>query len=164
MNVIKATKKPVTVEAVRVDADDYDGLIEIIRWCGGHPVDFGPAVVAIDTLEGTMYANGGDWIIRGVQGEFYPCKPDIFTATYTWEGSEPVGVDESATHAEYMAGLREAELTLDCWTGENTSEELAAALYWVGDQSEVGGLDRVRAYAALRILGDYATRPAEERA
>ncbi len=36
----------------------------------------------IATLEGIMHANLGDWIIRGVQGEFYPCKPDIFSATY----------------------------------------------------------------------------------
>ncbi len=41
-------------------------------------------VVALDieTLEGTMRANAGDWIIRGVKGELYPCKPDIFEATY----------------------------------------------------------------------------------
>ena len=38
--------------------------------------------VAIPTLEGTMRAEIGDWIIRGVKGEFYPCKPDIFEATY----------------------------------------------------------------------------------
>lgn len=36
----------------------------------------------IETLEGTHRANPGDWIIRGVKGEFYPCKPDIFAATY----------------------------------------------------------------------------------
>ena len=36
----------------------------------------------IDTLEGTMIASAGDWVIRGVQGEHYPCKPDIFSATY----------------------------------------------------------------------------------
>lgn len=41
-----------------------------------------PALIAIDTLEGTMHATAGDWIIRGLQGEFYPCKPDIFAATY----------------------------------------------------------------------------------
>lgn len=41
-----------------------------------------PAHIAIDTLEGTMRALPGDYIIRGVQGEFYPCKPDIFAATY----------------------------------------------------------------------------------
>jgi len=38
--------------------------------------------VGIETLEGTMWADDGDWIIRGVQGEVYPCKPDIFEATY----------------------------------------------------------------------------------
>jgi hypothetical protein len=36
----------------------------------------------IQTLEGDMWARPGDWIIKGVQGEFYPCKPDIFEATY----------------------------------------------------------------------------------
>lgn len=41
-----------------------------------------PAFLVIDTLEGAHRANGGDWIIRGVQGEFYPCKPDIFAETY----------------------------------------------------------------------------------
>lgn len=41
-----------------------------------------PEYLAINTLEGTMTADPGDWIIRGVKGEFYPCKPDIFEATY----------------------------------------------------------------------------------
>ena len=40
------------------------------------------AIVIITTLEGEMHASPGDWIIKGVQGEFYPCKPDIFEATY----------------------------------------------------------------------------------
>lgn len=38
--------------------------------------------VEITTLEGTLTASIGDWIIKGVKGEFYPCKPDIFAATY----------------------------------------------------------------------------------
>lgn len=38
--------------------------------------------LAIDTLEGTMVASPGDWIIRGVTGEYYPCKPDVFNKTY----------------------------------------------------------------------------------
>lgn len=41
-----------------------------------------PHWIVIHTLEGDMQASAGDWIIRGVQGEFYPCKPDIFDATY----------------------------------------------------------------------------------
>lgn len=42
----------------------------------------GPAYLSIHTLEGTMIANDGDWIIKGVKGEIYPCKPDIFAMTY----------------------------------------------------------------------------------
>jgi len=47
-------------------------------------------VLLIDTLEGTMTARRGDWIIKGVVGEIYPCKPDIFAATY-----EPVPIDDN---------------------------------------------------------------------
>lgn len=81
-------KKPVEIEARRLNMLDYDEVLSIAEWCGGRPVspdiDGTPSdvVLAIDTLEGTMYASGGDWIIRGVAGEHYPCKPDIFAATY----------------------------------------------------------------------------------
>lgn len=44
--------------------------------------DHSPFGLVIRTLEGEMRADPGDWIIRGVQGEFYPCKPDIFAETY----------------------------------------------------------------------------------
>ena len=52
-------KKPVTIQAYQTDKE-----------------------LEIETLEGTMKADKGDFIIRGVQGELYPCKPDIFYATY----------------------------------------------------------------------------------
>ena len=85
-------KKPVAVQAVQVDTNNYDEMCEIVEWCQGTPVesttyhghgnfDTEP-VISIRTMEGTMYARHGDWIIRGVQGEFYPCKPDIFVETY----------------------------------------------------------------------------------
>ena len=76
-------KKPVTVEARRLPQalEDFhrDFLAELAEWCGG--VISGHALT-IRTLEGDMTAMPGDWIIRGVQGEFYPCKPDIFEQTY----------------------------------------------------------------------------------
>jgi hypothetical protein len=53
---------------------------ELVRWCGGKVRREGG--IKIDTLEGTMVANIGDWIIKGVHGEFYPCKPEIFSQTY----------------------------------------------------------------------------------
>lgn len=43
----------------------------------------------IETLEGAMKADAGDWIITGVKGETYPCKPDIFDATYDYVGDDP---------------------------------------------------------------------------
>ena len=83
----KWRKKPVVIEAKQIDSPDY--LPAIARWCDGIVIDpaataymDGNRVLAIDTLEGRMYAEPGDWIIKGVAGEFYPCKPDIFAATY----------------------------------------------------------------------------------
>jgi hypothetical protein len=59
---------------------------EIAAWCGGRVCGVGAVGekvwLEIDTLEGTMKANYGDYVIKGVKGEFYPCKPDIFSATY----------------------------------------------------------------------------------
>jgi hypothetical protein len=81
-------KKPVAIEAVKINMADHEAG-KIAEWCGGRAVDEGRHVIAIDTLEGTMYADDGDWIIRGVQGEFYPCKPDIFAATYEPAADRP---------------------------------------------------------------------------
>lgn len=79
----KFRKKPVEIEAVQyVDG----GQSEIEAWMIGHGArdQFGVSHnnVTIHTLEGVMTAQPGDWVIRGVKGEFYPCKPDIFVATY----------------------------------------------------------------------------------
>ncbi len=78
-------KKPVEIEAIQFTGDNgeqvaewCDGTFETITCHGEGP----PTVVFIDTLEGRMSANRGDFVIRGVQGEFYPCKPDIFAKTY----------------------------------------------------------------------------------
>ena len=79
MKIEKATKKPVQVEAVYF-GPDVDSK-EVAYWCGGTDVGFTDSI-KIPTLEGTMVALRGDWIIRGVKGEFYPCKAEIFEATY----------------------------------------------------------------------------------
>jgi len=83
----KFRKKPVEIEAMQVQGDL--SLSAIAGWMMGHGFrDFEidgerrPFGLTIHTLEGDMNAAWGDWIIRGVQGEFYPCKPSIFTATY----------------------------------------------------------------------------------
>ena len=78
MKVLSFRKKPVVIEAVHY-ADGWD-CMEIADWCHGECSGFGE--LYIGTLEGQMTATPGDWIIKGVAGEFYPCKPDIFAATY----------------------------------------------------------------------------------
>ena len=83
----KYRKKPVVIEAMRWDVvrmiDDDFYRDDVMRWLGPEaPVEFHDERLLIKTLEGNMYADPGDWIIRGVKGELYPCKPDIFEATY----------------------------------------------------------------------------------
>lgn len=73
-------KKPVEIEAIRYDGDNY---VEIKRFVGYDVSRFGrDGHLQIHTLEGNMAVSPGDYVIRGVKGEHYPCKPDIFEATY----------------------------------------------------------------------------------
>lgn len=74
---MKFVKRPVVIEAMQLNSET---LWDVASWCDG--LVMGPAAILIVTLEGEMRAQCGDWIIKGVQGEFYPCKPDIFEATY----------------------------------------------------------------------------------
>lgn len=71
----KFRKKPVVIEAFQWhQSDSLDGL-DVVR-------GEGPYEVFIKTLEGLMQISDGDWVITGIKGERYPCKPDIFEATY----------------------------------------------------------------------------------
>lgn len=97
------TKKPVTIEAWQLTEEialnywenkvlppfgcksisgEYNKNTKVVR----------DAYFNIDTLEGSMKASLGDWIIRGIKGEIYPCKPDIFSATYTLP-SQTIGAE-----------------------------------------------------------------------
>lgn len=86
----KFRKRPVEIDAIQWTGDNIDAVMGFM-----HPqepvhvnslshMQFTNAdeLVGIQTLEGLMVAAKGDWIIRGVQGELYPCKPDIFAVTY----------------------------------------------------------------------------------
>ena len=61
--------------------------------------------IYIDTLEGKMKANKGDWIIKGVKGELYPCKPDIFLETYEYIGCDDPAMDYYDTQTNYSNEL-----------------------------------------------------------
>lgn len=86
----KFRKKPIEVEAVEFKGWNGKQQVEFSdrpEWLneaiGKEILFFGePRTIAIKTLEGSMIANEGDFIIKGVKGELYPCKPDIFHKTY----------------------------------------------------------------------------------
>lgn len=96
---MKFRKRPVVIEAIQLPTHDQpeeytDGLIAVFNWCkqSGFVGEFdrSSGQLKIATLEGEMLAGPGDWIIKGIKGEFYPCRADIFDATY-----EPVGEYEA---------------------------------------------------------------------
>ena len=107
-------KRPVVIEALRLGWDNWSEMCDFAgvgrladgkpqgtfvdadghstgdRFPGDPPAGHAPIGLLIPTLEGMMLGVEGDWIIRGIKGELYPCKPDIFAATY-----EPVEDDRS---------------------------------------------------------------------
>jgi len=83
----KFRKKPVVIEAIQLPIEEDADLTAFHKW--SDQVGFynnyyseRHGDMLITTLEGDMAAHPGDWIIKGVAGEFYPCKPDIFELTY----------------------------------------------------------------------------------
>lgn len=87
----KFRKKPVVIEAVQLRWDTWEEICDFAgvgELSNGKPEGFNPCGdvncigLRIPTLDGLMEATQNDWIIKGVNGEFYPCKPDIFEKTY----------------------------------------------------------------------------------
>ena len=81
---MKYRKKPVVVEAIQWRENNWE---EVLKFLGDADYYYisdldGPVVLVIETLEGRINAHPGDYIIRGVAGEYYPCKPDIFEQAY----------------------------------------------------------------------------------
>ena len=79
------TKRPVSVQAIQWTGDNYKEVEEFARpnISQYHPPEGNEGLLWVETLEGGHKASPGDYIIKGVKGEFYPCKPDIFELTYT---------------------------------------------------------------------------------
>lgn len=78
-------KKPVEVEAVQWTGENFSEILAFTR----NTAALTNHMIIIPTLEGMMTAIPGDWIIEGVAGEYYPCKPAIFAATYEQVSSSP---------------------------------------------------------------------------
>lgn len=98
----KWRKKPVVIDAVQFDGS-LEGYKAVERFVGEtlSATGSGGGWLSIPTLEGALIASPGDWIIRGVKGEFYPCKPDIFADTY-----EPASSSSSARAPEAAQDIR----------------------------------------------------------
>lgn len=93
---MKYRKKPIVIEAMQFTDETKDRVrnwMGTAAWTDWSDDQKPKPIIKISTLEGTMTARFGDWIIKGVAGEFYPCKPDIFEATY-----EAVENDEWSLH------------------------------------------------------------------
>ena len=146
--MVKFRKKPVVIEAFRLNergliAEDWfwDAVTrnDIITHCfGKHEPD--PAWCEIKTLEGTMIANAGDYIIQGVHGEIYPCKADIFQKTYT--------EDKPKTNADRIRAMSDEELRN--WLFQRDCTNIAAFL-------EYGGMGVMNAVQLL----EWLQQPAE---
>jgi hypothetical protein len=99
----KFRKRPVIIEAMQVPKHEdplaWGYLVGFLNGGANWEVN-SVAGIHIHTLEGTMFGEVGDWIIKGVKGEFYPCKPDIFAETY-----EAVAIEEQpSTVVEKISG------------------------------------------------------------
>ena len=80
---MKYRKKPVVIEAVQWSGNNLNEILDFMKdKQPNYYEDDEQKLLTIQTLEGNMIASDGDYIIKGVQGEFYPCKPDIFKQTY----------------------------------------------------------------------------------
>lgn len=119
---MKFTKLPVTIEAVQWTGQNATEVGEFIGLLGDQIDELearagntaAPSII-IDTLEGRMEARVGDWIIKGINGEFYPCKPDIFAKTY----QQANGSEESHQARAVGAVLEERRRQNTKWGEQN---------------------------------------------
>ncbi|MCP3709771.1 hypothetical protein M3I54_22770 [Paraburkholderia sp. CNPSo 3274] len=145
----KYRKKPVVIEAFQLPIAPVDGTTNeehenavwsFVAWANQAKfknwTSERDGALSIETLEGTMTAQPGDWIIKGVKGEFYPCKPDIFSATY--ERSALAPSDAAGAHEAVAYCRRDTVLN---WKGQIVN---AAMMF----PSPAGLKDPIALYAA----------------
>lgn len=114
----KYIKKPVKVEAIKLDIPNNDK--EVLAFIGAFDengsavVDFEKKTMTIPTLEGVMTAQNGDYIIKGIKGEFYPCKADIFENSYL-----PMYESEEMTFGQAIEALNRGDkVSRKGWNGK----------------------------------------------
>jgi hypothetical protein len=145
---VQYRKKPITIEAYQF----FPGMLDHpgVRHIPAHEVNYSkkdadgkeigrgiiheaPDRYVCDTLEGQLYVTAGDWIIKGVKGEYYPCKPDIFAATYDQVevGTVSFHPDSDVGRGRATAGLPlEVPLVADSWNEEKLTAFLQQCVVW----------------------------------
>ncbi len=119
----KYRKKPVEVEAVQWFKDgDHFKVVPIPEKCKDFNPVVGGATGYIDTLRGGHFVTVGDWIIKGAQGEFYPCKPDIFQKTYEPAEALFKGDEEGLLTPEDIGNLEWDSTDLEMYYYEQFAE------------------------------------------
>ncbi len=110
---MKFRKKPVVIDAVQFLGTEESGELVVNELSENLVIiihDGDHWELDIPTLEGTMIANPGDWVIRGIAGELYPCKPDIFEATYeAVVGEQSPGHIDDHTDADWLNATNHLE-------------------------------------------------------
>lgn len=155
---MKFRKRPVVVEAVQFTEGDKNRVFNWIT-CNHYPNwdhDGRPTIV-IETLEGEHTASLGDWIIKGVKGEFYPCKPDIFALTY-----EPADTpDHAATLEAQVRRMGAPETVLNPDDRLHSERAIIDAFWkvWRGTQYREG-MGNVVIYYLLSELASRQSAPA----
>jgi hypothetical protein len=153
----KFTKRPVTVEAVQL-IDDLRNHTEIAAWIeanGGHAeIPFTEPCLYIETLEGRMRAGLGDWIVKGIDGEFHPVRGDIFARSYDpadgLEGKTPGRAVYEAQHAaqrQCFPGI--APIAWDELSVEAQAESEGIARAGIAAYIEANGRDPVDAASVI---------------
>lgn len=130
---MKFRNKPVVIEAVQFTQDMHRGLTawpEGVVWGYENGTPNGWAVV--ETLEGNMKVSIGDWIITGVKGEKYPCKPDVFAATY-----EEVVDNSNGLNCTIRVDDGPCGMLLPCPRHADKSKDQKCDSYWDGQQCEL---------------------------
>lgn len=161
-------KKPVVIEAVQLRWDTWQEMCEhagVGKLSDGKPEGFWPdgegrgrIGLHIPTLEGLMEATEGDWIIRGIKGELYPCKPDIFAATYeAMSGASSVigeeGSDAPKTSPVPAPSVQETRPTnaqLDAVLDEFSMSKYASTAHW--NESVIYEIAALRASVASKEI------------
>ena len=128
---IPVRKRPVQVEAMHWDGS-YSSAMAILGWIPAGLSELkegaGRTYLAIHTREGVMEASVGDWIIKGVKGEFYPCNPDIFAETYDIADGDGVYALEEAEQGDFRAIQRAVHKTAvehGWWEGLEETQHLS---------------------------------------